>query len=153
MQEPASSPIKSITREAPVVKGGKTLARVTNLDPRAANDATSSVDMAPADGFFTPAPYRGAFSPDNNWLCGWTAANAFGITTACSNPADPDSTIQLVGTVLSFPTTNGILYSVEESSDGASFAPFAVVEGDGSTVNVSDLSGFDSSKVYRVVAL
>ena len=153
VQEPASSPIKSITREAPVVKGGKNMARVTNLDPRAANDATASVDMAPADGFFTPAPYRGAFSADNNWLCGWTAANAFGITTACSNPADPDSTIQLVGTVLSFPTTNGILYSVEESSDGASFAPFAVVEGDGSTVNVSDLSGFDSSKVYRVVAL
>lgn len=52
--------------------------RVNSIDPRAANAATTSISAAPADGFFTPAQYRGAFSPTQNWLCNWTAADAYG---------------------------------------------------------------------------
>ena len=55
---------------------------VVSLDPTPINDAASTTASAPADGFYEFAPYRGAFSPDtaNNWLCGWSAANAFGFT-------------------------------------------------------------------------
>jgi hypothetical protein len=35
--------------------------------------------MAPDDGFFTPVAYKGAFGEDN-WLVGWTAAHAYGMT-------------------------------------------------------------------------
>ena len=76
----ADAPVKLVTRAAPVVRGTKTMLQVVDLDPRAANDAVSSAASAPNDGFFTPVNYRGAFSATNNWLCGWTAASAFGFT-------------------------------------------------------------------------
>jgi hypothetical protein len=75
-----ASPIQEITRAEPVVVGGKAMALVTFLNPRAENDATTSAYTAPDDGFFTPAPYIGAFSADENWLVGWTAAYAYGMT-------------------------------------------------------------------------
>lgn len=74
------SPIKEIVRADAEIVGGKAMALVTYLNPRAANDATTSANMAPDDGFFTPAPYAGAFGPDENWLVGWTAASAYGMT-------------------------------------------------------------------------
>jgi len=80
VKEPSGSPIVSITRGAPVVKGGKAIVPVTQLDPRAANDAVTSSSAAPVDGFFNSVSYRGAFSPENSWLCGWTASEAFGMT-------------------------------------------------------------------------
>ncbi|MBN1587109.1 MAG: hypothetical protein JW937_06745, partial [Candidatus Omnitrophica bacterium] len=66
----ADAPIKSIARGGVVVRGGKNMVPVTSVDPRANNEATSLVtaSAAPADGFFTPVPYRGAFSPTYNWL-------------------------------------------------------------------------------------
>ena len=76
------SPIASITRANPVSRGGKTMVQCIGLDPTPINDAASTTASAPANGFYEYAPYRGAFSPDtaNNWLCGWSAANAFGFT-------------------------------------------------------------------------
>ncbi len=74
----ASSPIQSIVRAGVVVKGGTNQEQVIALDPRPANDALVSVSTAPDDGFFTSAQYRGGFHPDENWLCNWTAADAFG---------------------------------------------------------------------------
>jgi hypothetical protein len=88
VQEPASSPVVAISRAAPVVKGGQVMMRVTSLDPRGANDALASVGTAPNDGFFTPAQYRGAFNGSSNWLCSWTAADAFGFVTDAPCPAD-----------------------------------------------------------------
>jgi hypothetical protein len=80
----ASSPITSITRAAPLPIGGFSMQRVLTLNPAPANDALLSVAAAPNDGFFTPAMYRGAFAPSTtigwNWLCGWTASEAFGFT-------------------------------------------------------------------------
>ncbi|HVS19523.1 MAG TPA: hypothetical protein VMT18_13035 [Planctomycetota bacterium] len=85
-----SLPIKKIVRGPQVTKGPLALVMrpVIKLDPRPDNDATVSVDVAPDDGFFTPAKYRGAFGPSKkldgdssdagNWACGWTAADAFG---------------------------------------------------------------------------
>ncbi len=40
----------------------------------------------PVDGFFTPAPYRGAFSsaPNTNWLSDWTYSQVMGATKGVS---------------------------------------------------------------------
>jgi hypothetical protein len=64
---------------------------VIGLDPRAANNAVTSAGTAPNDGFFDQVNYRGGFSPTSSWLCGWTASEAFGYTTAgCSTPCVGD---------------------------------------------------------------
>ncbi|QDU66085.1 hypothetical protein [Engelhardtia mirabilis] len=74
----SASPIASIVRHSPQTKGGKIMVRVVKLDPRATNDALVSAGSAPADGFYTPANYRGAFDSTTNWAEGWTAADAYG---------------------------------------------------------------------------
>ncbi len=84
--EPAGSPIRQIVRGPNVSYLGLTMQPVIALDPRPAHDALASVGAAPADGFFTPAQYRGAFQPESAnpnlkpvpWICGWTASDAFG---------------------------------------------------------------------------
>jgi len=73
------SPIVEIVRDEPILVGDKVMALVTSLNPRAAGDAVISAGMAPDDGFFTPVAYKGAFG-DQNWLVGWTAAYAYGMT-------------------------------------------------------------------------
>jgi hypothetical protein len=78
------SPVVQLLRGPAVVKGGKTMLPVTLLDPRPANDALTSVAAAPANGFFTPASYRGGFAPGETWLAGWTASFAFGFTPQTS---------------------------------------------------------------------
>jgi hypothetical protein len=80
VREPANSPIRSLTRGPAVVRGTKIMLPVTQLDPRPANDALTSVGFAPRDGFFSGAKYRGAFTPGISWLTGWTASEAFGFT-------------------------------------------------------------------------
>ncbi len=78
------SPIVGLVR-GPMVTGGTAgqfVQPVISLDPRAANDAATSVATAPSDGFFEQANYRGAFAPNANWLCGWTAADAFGFSVS-----------------------------------------------------------------------
>lgn len=75
-----NSPIQQLVRGPVVVAGGKQMLPVVYVDPRPASDALVSVATAPADGFFTPANYRGAFSPNHNWLQGWSAAWQFGMT-------------------------------------------------------------------------
>jgi hypothetical protein len=86
----ADSPVKSLVRGAPVTLGSLTMLPVQTLDPRPANAALTSINMAPNDGFFTPAQYRGGFQPGDgqSWLCDWTASFAFGFTPA-SNPGVP----------------------------------------------------------------
>ncbi len=83
----ANSPLRSIVRSAPVSKGGKSMVQVISLDPLPANEALVSVGTAPVDGFFEAASYRGGFSPTNNWLCGWTASDAFGFTSVPASVA------------------------------------------------------------------
>ena len=77
----ADAPIRSLVRQAPQFTPAGAVFPVATLDPRADNEATTSVGTAPNDGFFTPAGYRGAFSPTENWLKGWSAADAFGFLT------------------------------------------------------------------------
>jgi hypothetical protein len=79
-------PIRALTRSAPVATPAGNVANVASLDPRAFNDATSSNAAAPNDGFYTVANYRGGVGPTVNWLCGWTAASAFGYVTGGCAP-------------------------------------------------------------------
>lgn len=148
-------PIKALTRAAStVVKGGKTMWPVVSVDPRAANDALASNYTAPADGFFTPAPYRGAFSKDVNWARGWTAADSYGFYAGSANASDPNSTSQFkaISSTVSFATVNGVVYSVESSSDMVNWTPITTIVGDGGTKSVSDFTVVDDSKFYRALA-
>lgn len=152
VKEPANMPIVSITRAASVVKGGKIMQRVTGLDPRAANDAAGSVGTAPADGFFTPAPFRGAFSPDVNWLEGWTAAAEYGfLENTGTNPDDPAAEVSVTIST-GFQTDAGVLYTVEQSEDGVLWSPIGTIEGDGSLMTITDLEGFEPGQLYRAIA-
>lgn len=145
-------PIKAITRGAPVgVTGGLTMVPVTSIDPRAANDALVSAKTAPADGFFAPAPYRGAFSGSYNWLEGWTAVDAYSMTDTSNNAQDPQNVDVKLTSSLLWQSEAGVAYSVEESTDGVNYSPLATVIGDGSIMSVTDIADFDSAKVYQVV--
>jgi len=76
-----SSPITSITRGAAATpNGSNSTSPVTFLNATPANDALTAVEFAPNDGFFTPARFRGAFPRGNDWMIGWTATSAFGLT-------------------------------------------------------------------------
>jgi hypothetical protein len=80
---PTAMPIAAITKGTAVNPNGSLIIRpVTSIDPRAANAAVTSVGSAPNDGFFEQAQFRGAFSSTGNWLCGWTAVDAYGINVA-----------------------------------------------------------------------
>ncbi len=88
-------PITSLTRLGSNVtydSGAHTWQPVTAIDPFPANDALTSVDTAPNDGFFDQANYRGGFEPvgskgvaDSNWLLRWTAVDAFGLLASSAD--------------------------------------------------------------------
>jgi hypothetical protein len=82
----ANMPVVALTRDLTDVDGngipglttvgGPIMIPVISLDPRAANAALIS---AAGEGP-SATSYRGAFGPDENWLCGWTAADAYGFS-------------------------------------------------------------------------
>jgi hypothetical protein len=85
-------PIKAITRGPTQILTSTSIQPVIGLDPRAANAAVGSVLAPPPNGFYVPVSYRGAFGPNENWLCGWTAASQYGYTQSagCVSPCPPD---------------------------------------------------------------
>ncbi len=144
-----------------VTKGGREIYPVINLDPRAANSATNSYATAPVDGFFTPAPYRGAFSPTYNWLEGWSASDAIyrvvdGVNEPLlSSPANPPApaapTLEMTASLF-FATVAGRAYTVEEApSPSGPWSPVGTLIGDGTVKAVTDLEEFDSGKFYRLI--
>ncbi|MBN2584927.1 MAG: hypothetical protein JXL80_17820 [Planctomycetes bacterium] len=146
----STQPIQYINRAAPVTRGGKTMIRVTSLNPCAANDAVTSVKTAPADGFFTPAPFRGAFSATNNWLEGWTATDAYGMTVTTMNTEDPPAAPAVTYSIF-FPTVSGTVYTIEESTDLQNWTPIGCLVGTGGTMSVTDLTPVEAGKFYRVI--
>lgn len=150
--DPASSPIAGIQRDAVEFPAGLEMYIVTNLNPLAVNDAATSEAMAPNDGFFTPAAYRGAFSPNYNWLEGWTVADEYGLvdTSANTNPVTIASFD--LGAAFSFQSEAGVAYDVEFTSDLLDpFVKIDEVEGTGSVVSYIDV-GLSTNGFYRVVA-
>ena len=65
------SPIQGLTRGAAVTRGGKIMVPVTSINPCAAGDALTKG--------------AGAFTGCYNWLAGWTAADAYGMTDTSNN--------------------------------------------------------------------
>ena len=123
----ADSPLRSIVRGAPVSRGGKQMVQVLGLDPLPKNAALVSVGAAPADGFFTPASYRGAFDPNNNWLCGWTASDAFGFTKVSAAVSVRTDALNVAGslTTNSSPTlgNSGFGFVVDNPSAACGVVP------------------------------
>jgi len=151
---PANSPIVSWTREAPGGPAAGVVLNVTSIDPCGANDALTSSLTAPADGFFTPVSYRGAFSSQNNWLKTWTAIDALGLLTSPANPSAPAISIAFNAAkkpVISVPTVNGVLYALEFSDDQKHWSPIQVFTGDGLTFEYVDVSALSARVSYRVV--
>lgn len=149
----AALPIQGYTRGVSVGLMTNTLfmVPVTSIDPRAANDSLTVASPVASDEFFVAAPFRGGFSANNNWLKGWTAVDAYGMTTGDAG-ADPSATIQLTASTF-FQTTAGVVYTVEESSDMKTWTPVATVTGDGSVMSATDLDAFNSAKFYRAIVL
>jgi hypothetical protein len=63
----ADPQIGNITREA-----------TGNLNPIPASPSATSGATPASDPWFTPATFKGAFGPNDNWLTGWTALDANG---------------------------------------------------------------------------
>jgi hypothetical protein len=66
-----SMPIQGLTRGTAVTRGGKVMVPVTSINPCAAGDALTQG--------------AGAFTGCYNWLAGWTAADAYGMTDTSNN--------------------------------------------------------------------
>ena len=133
------------------VTEGKTVLPVISLDPCAAGAAVNVGSAAPADGFFDSVSYAGGFSPNNNWLLGWTAADQFGMVDGSSHVA-PAASITAGGVSISFQSEAGVWYTVQSSDDAGFTAPVdeADVLGDGSVMAFVD-AALDSAKFFRVV--
>jgi len=76
---PASLPIRALVR----TDSGDTAVpdSVTTLDPRPApgSPLLTTDRTPPADGFFSPAPYKGAFGRDEHWAASWTSLTQLGV--------------------------------------------------------------------------
>jgi hypothetical protein len=79
-----NSPVTTLNRGPFQNFGALRTANITFLDPLPQNEALTAAEFAPNDGFFTSARFRGAFPQGNNWLFGWTATSAFGLTPSSS---------------------------------------------------------------------
>jgi len=128
-------PIKRRYR-TPTTRGpamsGRNAYDITEIDPRAANDAVTGAMYIP-DSWITPTAYRGAFGPSNNWAKGWTTIASMGVFGAgtANDPQEVeplvDNTVYVTNTVETVITNtvetvvtngvNGILYQ----DNGAAF--------------------------------
>ncbi len=147
--EPADQPIVFQERQIAdadgdglpgVTRGGKIMLRVLSLDPRAANEATSAANPMSADPFFDMTNYRGGFSPDENWLCNWSAADAFGFIVApegvCVDNAAPKCPTDLDNDGSTGASDLAALLAAWGPNEGDP----ADLDGDG-TVGAADLAG------------
>ncbi|VGO11678.1 hypothetical protein PDESU_00223 [Pontiella desulfatans] len=132
--------------------GALSCAPVTNLNPCAANDALVADSLPTNDGFFDPVSYRGAFSADENWLAGWTAAYQYGML---DGRTDAGATEIDGGVYLTVADSVEGQYYYVESSDNPGFASNVVVEatlvGTGSEIYYGD-PAIESAKFFRITS-
>jgi hypothetical protein len=146
----AASPITSLTRVAGPANRPHI---ITSIDPRpgAGSPALTGGVPCPADGFFTPVEFRGAFSGANNWLLGWTLMDRINLTPDITNPNAPGSTpFAFLGSV-DVPTEVGVIYTIEASSNQIDWAPIGVLVGDGTTQLFVDDRALVARQFYRAV--
>ncbi len=81
--EPNMCPIRELVRgEEVFVYGSYTMLPVEYINPCAGSvESIFGEEIAPEDDdFVVEVPFRGGFHPYENWLTGWTAASAYGLT-------------------------------------------------------------------------
>jgi hypothetical protein len=82
--DPNSLPIRALVR----TDSGDSARpdQVTTLDPRPVpgSPLLTTDRTPPADGFFMPAPYKGAFPADEFWAQGWTSLSQLGVVPGCN---------------------------------------------------------------------
>lgn len=147
-------PIANLTRGIPatftVGEDNYIVLPVASIDPRAANDATDVGAGVEGDDFFTSVNYAGGFSPNYNWLEGWTAVDEFGLTDVSANTNAPTSDLA-IGAVVSFQSEQGVLYGVERAAAaGGPYSEVASISGDGSYKTYVD-DELSTAAFYRVV--
>lgn len=151
--EPASMPIASLVRDTLGFTStqGKEISPVISIDPCAANDAVDMGASVTADDFFTAVNYAGGFSPNHNWLLGWTAADAYGFVDGSSD-VPPAASITKGGVSISFQSEAGVEYNVESADDAGFTSPTVVgtITGDGTVMAYVD-EALDTAKFFRVV--
>jgi hypothetical protein len=129
-----------------------TISPVVSLDPRAANDAVAADSLPTNDGFFDQVSYRGAFSPNYNWLAGWTAADEFGLVDTSANSTATTIGSVATGITFSFPSEAGITYSVQRAATaGGTYTEVATLTGTGAELSYIDTTA-SASAFYKVVA-
>jgi hypothetical protein len=107
---------------------------------------TTSVAL-PTRGNINPdANFIGAFR-DNNWARNWTMLERAGVFSSSSAQIAPAVTIGVNGSspTLTFPTVNGVKYSIEASVDNRFYRPLATVTGDGRSQTYQVASGLNAS--------
>lgn len=153
-----SLPVRYLTRgtTAPAYAAAGRSFNVDRIDPRPNPAVVSpSALVPPADGFYTPVNYVGAFSPDHNWCDGWTTMAKVGLlTNIVPNVTAPAATILVTATnsvTVSVPTVNGVWYSVESSPDRKHWTEEDTWVGNGSPQDVIDPNALGSRYFYRAV--
>ncbi len=147
------NPITELTRS--VSAAANRIFNPTFIDPRPAtlSDARTATRTAPADGFFTPVSYKGAFAPDGClWTTGWTLQAALGLLPSEACPAAGSITDITLLSSVTFPTTDGGVYIVNASSDNINFIPIGVVVGDGTEKTFVDERGLATRQFYNVTS-
>ncbi len=125
-------PIRSLQRTAapsPTVPDP-----VTTIDPRPGpgSPLLTTDRTPPADGFFKPAPYKGAFSEGDLWLSGWTNLDRLGYL-----PGSSSGTVQVTSNITTSTTWTAnneyILTQVIYVTNGATLTiePGTVIRGEG----------------------
>ena len=167
---------KTNSAGSPVITPASIASYYGSLDPRtgALVDAgvrpsqTAGGDgYARKSGWFVETDFRGAFK-DGNWLSGWSVLEDVGVAPqgGFATAAFPVPTVSRVVTGniarVTFPTANGVKYSVQASEDGGkTYLPVnsatgltdGVVVGNGNSATV-DLAGKGSTQIFvRVMAL
>jgi len=170
----ANSPIVDITRaDGPVGgfviassdSGDGVIGNVLSIDPRAANDAIAANRalkfVAPINGFYTQANYRGAVAPDIDWTQEWTAlatkenpSNQKILASPANNAAAKAASglgVQ-IAPAISFQSVDGVLYNVVAIDADGDETIVATVEGNGEVIDVADLlnAPIDASLRYEV---
>lgn len=125
---------------------------VTNIDPRAANDAVYSAIAVP-DQWVTPVRFVGAFAPSNNWAKGWTTIDSLGALAAAptgdvipggtvSAPASNTTTYvtsYVTNTVTSY-VTNTVTQTITNGVNGIVYQSGASLITSGSTVTAATIT-------------
>ena len=147
------------TQNSPLMTPANTSSYYGTLDPRTGAGVAAGIrpslagpaGYAAKSGWFVETDFRGAFK-DGNWLSGWSVLEDVGVAPqgGFATSAFPSVTLKRVtsGDTLrvTFPTANGVKYSLQASEDGGkTFLPVhtatsglvnGVVVGNGSAAQV-----------------